>query len=195
MTAWFRKNVFQGCDGGFEDRAIYFETVDWATSKPSIRSSPWIRDAPQSGFSLTHPPDQFSQTTLNPRPPCPITRFPTPKHFETSAMPTQDGLRLNHLHGTKKTRPKPRHPYEQRAITATQSETRWCPPQSDGLLMAEKQILSLKPAPRLEQVCDEHSGAYKIANIALNDAMILPYNANPGRMEFSERTGIQGDGK
>jgi hypothetical protein len=29
----------------------------------------------------------------------------------------------------------------------------------------------------------------RIANIAVNDAMILPYNANPGRMEFSERTG------
>ena len=24
----------------------------WATSKPSIRSSPWIRDAPHFGFSL-----------------------------------------------------------------------------------------------------------------------------------------------
>jgi hypothetical protein len=32
--------------------------------------------------------------------------------------------------------------------------------------------------------------AYGIANIALNDAMILPYNANPGRMEFSERTRV-----
>ena len=31
---------------------MYFETVDWATSKPSIKSSPWIRDAPHSGFSL-----------------------------------------------------------------------------------------------------------------------------------------------
>ena len=31
--------------------------------------------------------------------------------------------------------------------------------------------------------------ACRIANIALNDAMILPYDANPGRMEFSERTG------
>src|SRR5271169_6268026 len=31
---------------------MYFETVDWATSKPSFRSSPWIRDAPHSGFSL-----------------------------------------------------------------------------------------------------------------------------------------------
>ena len=30
--------------------------------------------------------------------------------------------------------------------------------------------------------------ACRIANIALKDAMILPYDANPGRMEFSERT-------
>jgi hypothetical protein len=51
-SAWFRINVFQVCDGGFDGRAIYLETVDWATSKPSIRSSPWIRDAPHSGFSL-----------------------------------------------------------------------------------------------------------------------------------------------
>jgi len=33
------------------------------------------------------------------------------------------------------------------------------------------------------------SGACRIANIAINDAMILPYYANFGRMEFSERTG------
>jgi hypothetical protein len=32
--------------------------------------------------------------------------------------------------------------------------------------------------------------ARSIANIAPNDAMILPYDANPGRMEFSERTGL-----
>lgn len=30
--------------------------------------------------------------------------------------------------------------------------------------------------------------ACRILNIALNDAMILPYDANLGRMEFSERT-------
>ena len=104
-----------------------------------------------------HPPDQIAQATINPRPPCPITRFPTPNHFETSAMPTQDCLWLNHLHRIKKTRPKPRNPAEQRTITAKQSEPRWCPSQSDGQLMAEKQILSLKPAPRLEQVGDKHS--------------------------------------
>ena len=30
--------------------------------------------------------------------------------------------------------------------------------------------------------------ACRIANIALNDAMILPYDATPSRMEFLERT-------
>src|ERR1700757_3704451 len=33
----FAVKVFQVCDGGFEGRPIYFETVDWATSKSSIR--------------------------------------------------------------------------------------------------------------------------------------------------------------
>src|SRR5207302_3204942 len=50
--AWFRRNVFQLCEGGLPPRTMYLETVDWATAKPSIRSSPWIRDAPHSGFSL-----------------------------------------------------------------------------------------------------------------------------------------------
>ena len=31
---------------------MYLETVDWATTNPSISNSPWIRGAPQSGFSL-----------------------------------------------------------------------------------------------------------------------------------------------
>ena len=79
-----------------------------------------------------HPPDQISQAAINSWPPCPMTRFPTPKHFEPSALPTQDGLRPNHLHRTKKARPKPRHPYKKSAITAAQSKTRWCLPQSDG---------------------------------------------------------------
>jgi hypothetical protein len=137
-----------------------------------------------------HPPDQISQATINPRPPCPLTRFQTPKHFEASAMPTQDGLRLDDLHRTKKARPKPRHPDEQHAITATQSETRWCPPQSYAELMAEKQVLGFKPAARLEQAATNIPSACRIANIARNAAMILPYDANPGRMKFSKRTGV-----
>jgi hypothetical protein len=47
--------ILQKCLPGLrrrERRTMYFETVDWATWKPSIRSSPWIRDAPHSAFSL-----------------------------------------------------------------------------------------------------------------------------------------------
>ena len=49
-SAWLRRNVFQLCDGGLRPRTTYFDTVDWATSKPSINSSPWIRDAPHNGL-------------------------------------------------------------------------------------------------------------------------------------------------
>jgi hypothetical protein len=44
------------------------------------------------------------------------------------------------------------HPYALCAITSAKSKATWCPPQSDDKLMAEKQILSFKPAPRFEQV-------------------------------------------
>jgi hypothetical protein len=30
---------------------MYLATVDWATSKPSLSSSPWMRGAPQSEFA------------------------------------------------------------------------------------------------------------------------------------------------
>jgi hypothetical protein len=54
--------------------------------------------------------------------------------------------------------------------------------------MTEKQILGFNPAPRLEHIAANIPSACRIANIALIDAMILPYDANLGRMEFSERT-------
>jgi hypothetical protein len=101
--------------------------------------------------------DEITQAAIDLWPPYSISGFPTPEHFEASAMPTQNGLRLHHLDRTNKARPKPGHPYEQRAIATAQSKTRWCPPQSDGKLVAEKQILSFKPAPRLEQVGYQHS--------------------------------------
>ena len=50
-SAWLRRKVFHVCDGRPRLGTMYFETVDWATSKPSFRSSPWICGAPQSGFS------------------------------------------------------------------------------------------------------------------------------------------------
>ena len=72
---------------------------------------------------------------------------------------------------------------------AAQSTARRCLPQSDVELMTEKQALSFNPASRLEYVGDELTSKCRIASIALDDAMILPHDANLRRMEFSERTG------
>jgi len=72
-------------------------------------------------------------------------------------MPAQDRLRLNYLNSIKKARPKPGHAHEQSAITPAQSKPLWFAPQSDGQLMAQQQILRLKPAPRFEQVGGEPS--------------------------------------
>jgi hypothetical protein len=89
---------------------------------------------PQRVFRA-HPLDKITQTTIDHRPPCPISRFPTPEDFETSAMPPQNGLRLNYLGHTEQVRPEPGHPYEQRPISSAQSKTRRCSPQSNVKLM------------------------------------------------------------
>ena len=41
-------------------------------------------------------PDQITQGAINLRPPRPVSGFPTPEHFEASAMLPQNGLRSNY---------------------------------------------------------------------------------------------------
>jgi hypothetical protein len=60
---------------------------------------------------LAHPLNEITQPTIDLLASCPISGFPTPEDFEASAMPPQDGLRLNHLGHAEQTRPDPRHPY------------------------------------------------------------------------------------
>ena len=48
---WLARNVRQRWEGGFWGRVRYLETVDSETRNPSLRSSPWIRGAPQVGFA------------------------------------------------------------------------------------------------------------------------------------------------
>ena len=48
---WLLRKVRQVWEGGLRWRAIYFATVAWETSIPSLSSSPWIRGAPHSGFA------------------------------------------------------------------------------------------------------------------------------------------------
>src|SRR6516164_1986010 len=52
-SRWLRRKVSQRLDGSgsLEARFIQREMVLSETSKPSMRSSPWMRGAPQLGFS------------------------------------------------------------------------------------------------------------------------------------------------
>src|SRR5258706_15304205 len=50
--AWLHRKVRHSWLGGPRRLTMYLATLDWATSNPSLRSSPWIRGAPQSGFSM-----------------------------------------------------------------------------------------------------------------------------------------------
>src|SRR5258708_26818512 len=54
-SRWFRRKVSQRCAGSgcLGARFIQREVVRSETSKPNIKSSPWIRGAPQVGFSAT----------------------------------------------------------------------------------------------------------------------------------------------
>jgi hypothetical protein len=60
------------CDGD-PPCTIYFETVDWATLKPSINSSPLIRGAPHFGLSLALSARGLRRVEAN----GPRCRFPT----------------------------------------------------------------------------------------------------------------------
>src|SRR5260370_1267156 len=51
VFTWFSRKVRHVCEGRFRRRTMYLLTLVSPTSMPSLRSSPWMRGAPQSGFS------------------------------------------------------------------------------------------------------------------------------------------------
>src|SRR5260370_26617705 len=48
---WFARKVRHVCEVGFRRRPMYLLTLVSPMSMPSLRSSPWMRGAPQIGFS------------------------------------------------------------------------------------------------------------------------------------------------
>src|SRR6185437_5745843 len=78
---------------------MYFETVDWATLKPSLSSSPGIRGAPQSGFSFAHTAHEISEFLINPGPAAWIVRSPAPPNAKTHPVPfgRHTGVHLRHV--------------------------------------------------------------------------------------------------
>jgi hypothetical protein len=155
--AWFRRNVFQLCEGSVPSPHHVFG--DCRLGDLKAKHQEFAMDpgrAPLLVF-LAHPSNEITQATIDLRAPCPLWGFPAPENFEARAMPPKDGLRLNNAGRTEQARPKLGHPYQQRPVTAAQSRTRRRMPQGDAELMTEKQVLGFNPAPRLEQVRKEHS--------------------------------------
>src|SRR5712664_526278 len=48
---WFWRKARQVCEGGFERRGMSRPTVRCEPSRPSLRSSPWMRGAPPRGLA------------------------------------------------------------------------------------------------------------------------------------------------
>ncbi len=86
----------QVCDGGFDTFGIQREIVRSETSIPSLRSSPWMRGAPQSESARairstncrTFPTDRRAAWA-------PPPRLPSPVAPETLSMPTHDRVGLH----------------------------------------------------------------------------------------------------
>src|SRR6516162_8514977 len=89
--AWLRKKVRHSWLGGPRRLTMYLATLDCATSNPSLSSSPWMRGAPQSGFSLLIYQD--AQLRVDLRSSSQWARLPTPVAAKSSSVPTHERLR------------------------------------------------------------------------------------------------------
>jgi hypothetical protein len=92
--AWLCKKARHPWLGGLRRFTKYLATLDCATSNPSLSSSPWMRGAPQSGFSmLIRRISARSSVSTGGLPPA--TRFPTPSSAEAAPVPTHERLGPN----------------------------------------------------------------------------------------------------
>ena len=140
---------------------MYFETVDWATSKQSFRSSPWICGAPPERVLEAHSSDKVAQLFVDLRSATERAGFPSPEHTEAFAMPTHDRLRSDDRYGVKNARKTAIEPNEQSAISPGQVQPTWRALLQDVELMPQHQDFGFKPSSRLEAVAkhaDEKEG-------------------------------------
>src|ERR1035441_9082818 len=87
--AWLRKKVRHPWLGGARRLTMYLATLDCANSNPNLSSSPWMRGAPQSGFStLIRRISTRSSVSICGRPP-PRGRAITAK---AGPMPTHESV-------------------------------------------------------------------------------------------------------
>src|SRR6266446_3439716 len=106
--------------------------------------------------SPADPLDEISQATIDLRAPCPLLGFPAPEKLSSPRDATEGSSPAERPGPHRSGSARAGSAIQQRPVTAAWSEARRCLPQSDVELMTEKQVLSFKPASRLEYVGDEH---------------------------------------
>src|SRR5207247_10274655 len=105
-------------------------------------------------------------------------------------MPPQDGGWLNNSGQTEQARPHSGHPNHQGTVTCPKPDTLWGSPQGDVELMTQKKVLSTSSRRGdLNRSAINVASRRMIANIASDDALILPHGANPAGWNFRDRQG------
>src|ERR1700716_59721 len=128
---------------------MYLATLDWATLNPSLSSSPWMRGAPQSKFSvLICRISARNSASIGGRPAS--TRFPTPIAAKAGPMPTYQRIGSNNQENRKDRRKPAIELNEEPAVVVRETSPALQLTPQDRQLMSERGILSLKPDLRLE---------------------------------------------
>jgi hypothetical protein len=107
------------------------------------------RRAPQR-IVYAHPPDQCPQIGIDWWPAAQGAGFPSPVPAETSAVPTQEGLRPDDGDRIQDRRKPPIQLDQEPAIAVRELDATSHPPPQHGKLMSERGVFRLKSAFRLE---------------------------------------------
>jgi hypothetical protein len=131
---------------------MYIETVDWATSMPSLSSSPWLLGATHREFLKTHSSDQVAHLFADPRSALGGTRLPAPVSGKTLSMPAHDSLGPDDGNGVNKARTATIEPDEQDTVGPTQMHSTWCALLQNIELMSQNQDFGFQLPSRLAAV-------------------------------------------
>ncbi|WJR75922.1 hypothetical protein [Bradyrhizobium sp. NP1] len=130
---------------------MYFATLVWPMSMPSLRSSPWLLGAPHNGLAtlISRISGRISNgTTGRPRLCC---DFQCQYDLETGAVPTDHGIRLHNRQRLDGIWYQSIQPNKDQAIHGTDGRSLRPVPSLDVKLMTKNQDLSFQRDPRPEQ--------------------------------------------
>src|SRR3984893_2023242 len=101
---------------------MYFATLVCPTSTPSMRSSPWIRGAPQSGFAILMSRNELTNLQWRLRSATGRSRFPAPIGSEPGAVPTDHRFRLEDFQSVQHGRSQAIQPRKHQTVNAIEGD-------------------------------------------------------------------------